>query len=215
MGCPPSRASTQPTSAARLQAAPTTDRGRSSSTPDRPPEPGGNLTGVTTLNTELAPSGAATPSVAVITATSRRTRSAAIIGNLSLCPSAQAVVDKHVAFFNIASFTQTLAKGDDHVRIFPSRCLQRSRHRNAVSTDGRHATEYGLVPRGGRRICLRFPQWKRLREWEGIRHPTSQPLDPQTPSASDVTDAIGQRKLVQPILAWTTRIRDSHDAQAS
>ena len=55
MGCPPSRASTQPTSAARLQAAPTTDRGRSSSTPDRPPEPGGNLTGVTTLNTELAP----------------------------------------------------------------------------------------------------------------------------------------------------------------
>src|SRR5262249_43910283 len=88
-------------------------------------------------------------------------------------------------------------------------------HRNAVSTDGRHATEYGLVPRGGRRICLRFPQWKRLREWEGIRHPTSQPLDPQTPSASDVTDAIGQRKLVQPILAWTTRIRDSQNAQAS
>jgi len=28
---------------------------------------------------------------------------------------------------------------------------------------------------------------------------------PQTPSASDVTDAIGQRKLVQPILGWTTR----------
>src|SRR5262249_31078101 len=28
---------------------------------------------------------------------------------------------------------------------------------------------------------------------------------PQTPSASDVTDAIRQRKLVQPILAWTTR----------
>ena len=52
MGCPPSRASTQPTSAARLQAAPTTDR---VDLHQRRIGPGGNLTGVTTLNTELAP----------------------------------------------------------------------------------------------------------------------------------------------------------------
>src|SRR5262249_51503112 len=119
MGCPPSRASTQPTSAARLQAAPTTDRGRASSTPDRPPEPGGNLTGVTTLNTELAP---------------KRRRNTTVRGNHGhhaanqLCRHYRQsivmplrVVDKHVAFFNIASFAQTPAKGDDHVRIFPSR----------------------------------------------------------------------------------------------
>ena len=51
-----------------------------------------------------------------------------------------------------------------------SRCLQRSRHRNAVSTDGRHAAEYGLVARGGRRICLRFLQRNGLRERQGTRH---------------------------------------------
>src|SRR5262249_44380080 len=121
MGCPPSRASTQPTSATRLQAAPTTDRGRSSSTPDRPPEPGGNLTGVTTLNTELAPKrrrntiGRGNHGHLAANQICRHYRQSIVM------PLSPAVVDKHVAFFNIASFAQTLAKGDDHVRIFPSR----------------------------------------------------------------------------------------------
>src|SRR5262249_20928566 len=121
MGCPPSRASTQPTSAARLQAAPTTDRGRASSTPDRPPEPGGNLTGVTTLNTELAPkrrrntTGRGNHGHLAANQICRHYRQSIVM------PLSPAVVDKHVAFFNIASFAQTPAKGDDHVRIFPSR----------------------------------------------------------------------------------------------
>ena len=49
------------------------------------------------------------------------------------------------------------------------RCLQRSRHRNSVSADRRHAAEHGLAARGGRRVCLRLPQWNGLRKRQACR----------------------------------------------
>ena len=61
--------------------------------------------------------------------------------------------------FKLYAFVYDLNKGGStstDLRIRHPRCLQRSRHRNAVSTDGRHAAEYGLAARGGRRIYLRF-----------------------------------------------------------
>jgi len=81
--------------------------------------PGGNLTGVTTLNTELAPKrrrntiGRGNHGHLAANQICRPYRQSIVV------PLSPAVVDKHVAFFNIASFTQTLAKGDDHVAHIP------------------------------------------------------------------------------------------------
>ena len=77
----------------------------------------GRLDHAVTLNTigivtvaALAASAGAVPPVAMITATWRRTKSAAISGNRIILPFGPARIDHHVATLNIASFGDTLAE---------------------------------------------------------------------------------------------------------
>ena len=53
------------------------------------------------------------------------------------------------------------------------RCLQRSRNRNSFSADRCYAARHGFAARGGRRACLRLPQWNALRKRQARRASTS------------------------------------------